>query len=150
MAKAKHVIWCTGLHGLYQAFLDHENTPPKITNSPCQDTILQSKPMLAGWLCASTQLVRFRCSPCLQTKAIPSCTMSVTISQLPMQLPMIQLPKTAVPSSREPEESPEIATLQKEFVFLTRIATVDMVLWDDARIIPCDSQLWAIQCTWRS
>jgi len=33
------------------------------------------------------------------------------------------------------------------FVFLTRIATVDMVLWDDTRIVPCDSQLWAIQCT---
>jgi len=24
--------------------------------------------------------------------------------------------------------------------FLTRIATVDMVLWDDTRIVPCDSQ----------
>jgi len=35
-------------------------------------------------------------------------------------------------------------------VFLTRIATVDMVLWDDARVVPCDSQLWAIQCTWSS
>jgi len=35
-------------------------------------------------------------------------------------------------------------------VFLTRIATVDMVLWDDTRIVPCDSQLWAIQCTWSS
>ena len=32
-------------------------------------------------------------------------------------------------------------------VFLTRIATVDMVLWDDTRIVPCDSQLWEIQCT---
>jgi len=32
-------------------------------------------------------------------------------------------------------------------VFLTRIATVDMVLWDDTRIVPCDSQLWAIRCT---
>ena len=31
-------------------------------------------------------------------------------------------------------------------VFLTRTATVDMVLWDDTRIVPCDSQLWAIQC----
>jgi len=35
-------------------------------------------------------------------------------------------------------------------VFLTRIATVDMVLWDDTRIVPCDSQLWAIKCTWSS
>jgi len=35
-------------------------------------------------------------------------------------------------------------------VFLTRIATVDMVLWDDTRIVPSDSQLWAIQCTWSS
>jgi len=26
-------------------------------------------------------------------------------------------------------------------IFLTRIATVDMVLWDNTRIIPCDSQL---------
>jgi len=34
--------------------------------------------------------------------------------------------------------------------FLTRIATVDMVLWDDTRIVPCDSQLWTIQCTWSS
>jgi len=33
-------------------------------------------------------------------------------------------------------------------VFLTRIAlTIDMVLWDDTRVVPCDSQLWAIQCT---
>jgi len=32
-------------------------------------------------------------------------------------------------------------------VFLTRIATG---LWDDTRIVPCDSQLWAIQCTWSS
>ena len=33
------------------------------------------------------------------------------------------------------------------FVFLTRIATVDVALWYDTRIviIPCDSQLWAIQ-----
>jgi len=30
-------------------------------------------------------------------------------------------------------------------VFLTRIATVDMVIWDDTRVVPCDSQLWAIQ-----
>ena len=30
-------------------------------------------------------------------------------------------------------------------VFHTRIATVDMVLWDDTRIVPCDCQLWAIQ-----
>ena len=29
-------------------------------------------------------------------------------------------------------------------VLLTRIATVDMALWDDTRIVPCDSQLWAI------
>jgi len=29
-------------------------------------------------------------------------------------------------------------------VFLTRIATVDMVLWDGTRTFPCDSQLWAI------
>jgi len=39
--------------------------------------------------------------------------------------------------------------LQKGFViltivFLTRIATVGMVVWDDTRILPCDSQLWAI------
>ena len=26
-------------------------------------------------------------------------------------------------------------------VFLTRVETVDMVLWDDTRIVPCDSQL---------
>jgi len=32
-------------------------------------------------------------------------------------------------------------------VFLTRIATVDMVLWDDTRIVPRDSQLWAIYST---
>jgi len=35
-------------------------------------------------------------------------------------------------------------------VFLTRIATVDMALWDDTRLVPCDSHLWAIQCTWSS
>jgi len=29
------------------------------------------------------------------------------------------------------------------FVFLTRIATVDMVLWDDTRIVPCDSQQYS-------
>ena len=29
-----------------------------------------------------------------------------------------------------------------------RIATADMVLWDDTRIVHCDSQLWAIQYTW--
>jgi len=33
-------------------------------------------------------------------------------------------------------------------VFLTRIATVGVVLWDDTRIVPCDSQQLAIQCTW--
>jgi len=26
------------------------------------------------------------------------------------------------------------------------MTTVDMVLWDDTRIVPCDSQLWALQC----
>ena len=40
---------------------------------------------------------------------------------------------------------------RKEFVtltivFLTRIATVEMVLWDDTKIV----QLWAIQCAWSS
>ena len=35
-------------------------------------------------------------------------------------------------------------------IFFTRVATVDMVLWEDTRIFPCDSQLWAIQCTWSS
>ena len=30
-------------------------------------------------------------------------------------------------------------------VFPTRIETVEMLLWDDTRIFPCDSQLWAIQ-----
>ena len=45
-----------------------------------------------------------------------------------------------------------LLTLQKKFkniltiVFLTKIATV----WDDTRIVPCDSQLWEIQCTWSS
>jgi len=28
-------------------------------------------------------------------------------------------------------------------VFLTRIATVDMVLWDDTRIVPCDNQQYS-------
>jgi len=32
-------------------------------------------------------------------------------------------------------------------IFFTRVATVDMVLWEDTRIVPHDSQLWAIQCT---
>ena len=27
-------------------------------------------------------------------------------------------------------------------VFLSRITTVDMVLWDGTRMVPCDSQLW--------
>jgi len=31
-------------------------------------------------------------------------------------------------------------------IFFTRAATVDMVLWEDTRIVPRDSQLWAIQC----
>ena len=35
-------------------------------------------------------------------------------------------------------------------VFLTRNATVDIVLWDDTRIVPSGSKLWAIQCTWSS
>ena len=35
-------------------------------------------------------------------------------------------------------------------IFFTRVATVDMVLWEDTRIVPRDSQLWAIQCTWSS
>ena len=35
-------------------------------------------------------------------------------------------------------------------VFLIRIATVDMVLRDDTRIVPHGSQLWAVQCTWSS
>jgi len=30
------------------------------------------------------------------------------------------------------------------------IATADIVLWDDTIIVPYDSQLWAIQCTWNS
>jgi len=50
---------------------------------------------------------------------------------------------------------PDVPHCKKGFVILTivfliRIATVDMVLWDDTRIVPCDSQLWAIQCTWSS
>ena len=35
-------------------------------------------------------------------------------------------------------------------LFFTRVATVNMVLWEDTRIVPCDSQLWAIPCTWSS
>jgi len=29
-----------------------------------------------------------------------------------------------------------------KIVFLTRVAPVDMALWDDTRIVPCDSQLY--------
>ena len=29
-----------------------------------------------------------------------------------------------------------------KIVFLTRIITVDMVLWDDTGMVPCDSRLW--------
>jgi len=29
-------------------------------------------------------------------------------------------------------------------IFFTRVATVDMVLWEDTRIVPHDSQLWAM------
>jgi len=39
---------------------------------------------------------------------------------------------------------------KKEYVnltILTRFATVDVVLWDDTRMVTCDSQLWVIQCT---
>jgi len=38
-------------------------------------------------------------------------------------------------------QSTEFYTAKKDLtiVFLTRIATVDMVLWDDTRIVPCDS-----------
>ena len=35
-------------------------------------------------------------------------------------------------------------------IFFTRVATVYMVLWNDTRIVPCDSQVWAIWCTWSS
>ena len=35
-------------------------------------------------------------------------------------------------------------------IFFTRVATVDVVLREDTRIVSCDSQLWAIQCTWSS
>jgi len=30
-------------------------------------------------------------------------------------------------------------------IYFTRVATVDMVLWEDTTIVPRDSQLWAIQ-----
>ena len=49
-----------------------------------------------------------------------------------------------------------LAHCKKGFAILTIVfltmqnATVDMVLWDDTGIVPCDSQLWAIQCTWSS
>ena len=48
-----------------------------------------------------------------------------------------------------------LITLQKGFVilaiiFFARGATVYMVLWNDTRIVPCDSQVWAIRCTWSS
>ena len=33
-------------------------------------------------------------------------------------------------------------------IFFTRVATVDVVLRKDTRIVPRDNQLWAIQCTW--
>ena len=33
-------------------------------------------------------------------------------------------------------------------IFSPRVATVDMVLWEDTIIVPHDNQLWAIQCTW--
>jgi len=29
-------------------------------------------------------------------------------------------------------------------IFFTRVATVDIVLWEGTRIVPRDSQLWAI------
>jgi len=38
MAKAKRVIWCTSLHGLYIKLFLSMKTPPKIANSPCQET----------------------------------------------------------------------------------------------------------------
>ena len=41
-------------------------------------------------------------------------------------------------------------TLQKRICYFdnyifTGVATVDMVLWEDTRIVPRDNQLWAIQ-----
>jgi len=149
MAKAKRVIWCTSLHGLYiKLFLSmktlHQKSPTALVKRH-NSAIEANVGRVIVW---STQLVHFRCSPCLQTKAIPSCTMTVTISQLPIQLPMIQLPKTAVPSSRGPEESPATATPQKRVCISYQNCNCWHGLWDDARIIPCDSQLWAIQCTW--
>ena len=35
-------------------------------------------------------------------------------------------------------------------IFFTRVTTVDMVVWEDTRIVHHDSQLWAIQYTWSS
>ena len=42
------------------------------------------------------------------------------------------------------------STLQKRICYFdnyifTRVATIDMALWDDTRIVPCDNQLWSIQ-----
>ena len=39
-------------------------------------------------------------------------------------------------------------TAKKDLLLLIIIATVDMVLLDDTRVVSCDSQLLAIQCTW--
>jgi len=33
-------------------------------------------------------------------------------------------------------------------IFFTGVATVDMVLWEDTRIVPREQ--WAIQCAWSS
>jgi len=35
-------------------------------------------------------------------------------------------------------------------MFFTRVAPVDMVLWEDTRIVPLDNQQWAMQCAWSS
>ena len=46
-------------------------------------------------------------------------------------------------------------SMQKGFLFwqlyfFTRIATVEIVVWYDTKIVPHDSQKWVIQCTWSS
>jgi len=48
-----------------------------------------------------------------------------------------------------------IVPLQKRACYFdnyisTGVETVDMVLWEDTRIVPRDNQLWAIQWTWSS
>ena len=148
MAKPKHVIWCTSLHGFIKPFWTmqtlHQKSPTALVKK--HNSAIEANVGRVIVCINSTCLLQMLTLLTNQGHSIMYYNWLFHSCQFNCQKLLYFPPEDQKRVQQQLNRSKEFVSLT--IVFLTRIATVDMVLWDDARIIPCNSQLWAIQCTW--